>query len=147
VTSTDERDARVRALSSDGWSVRRIARETGLSKSQVHRVLTAAEEFDPWDDEDDELALFDGEDQPEPVPPFTYVGTQRVQCDQGRGEEPLWVDEERFVDGNARSVSRLDFYRWCQYRENDDGDYETADAVRADMERQIAEYEEREIRA
>src|ERR1700730_6684664 len=40
--STEERDARIRYLSRQGWSVRQIAREENLSKSQVHRVLISS---------------------------------------------------------------------------------------------------------
>lgn len=32
--------ARIHGWRTDGWSVRRIAKESGLSKSQVHRVLS-----------------------------------------------------------------------------------------------------------
>ena len=49
--STDER-ARIRALASEGLSLRAIARKLGLSKSAVHRVLMAPDPEDPPDYED-----------------------------------------------------------------------------------------------
>ena len=45
------------------------------------------------------------------MPPFTFVGFERVSLDQGRGEDPLWSDQERFVDGSGRNVSTLDIWR------------------------------------
>lgn len=114
MTSTNGRDSHIRQLSADGWSVRRIARELDLSKSQVHRVLMAGPDDDgdpdPWED----------------------------------GDGEYWADVDRIVDGNGQPVSWLDFRRWCWYRRDDDEDPERAARVEADMTRQIAEYEARE---
>jgi hypothetical protein len=119
--SADERDASIRELSSQGLPVRAIARELGVSKSTVGRVLVAEPEpadtdTDPWTDEPDAdtLALFDADDQrePEPVPPFVFVGMdERVPVSlPGCDEAPL-MNNPRFVDAGGRSVSVLDIYR------------------------------------
>lgn len=39
-TPDSEQAARIAALKSSGWSIRKIAREVKVSKSQVHRALS-----------------------------------------------------------------------------------------------------------
>jgi hypothetical protein len=76
-------------MASEGLSVRAIARELGLSKSAVHRVLMAPDpedppdyedpdddgDEDPWDDTGPEpLGLCDTDEERWPAEPFTFVG-------------------------------------------------------------------------
>ena len=141
------------ALAAEGFSDRQIAGEVGLSRTAVRKrraKLPAAEEPDtdpdPWNDGDDEddLALFDFDDDDPYVEPFTFCGYERVWLERARGEGGRWDTEPRYLDGNGRSLGTLDFWRWCTYREGDYGDYGRAERVRADMARQIEEYEARE---
>jgi hypothetical protein len=135
-------DAQIRRLSAAGWPIRRIAREVGLSRSRVHEVLSAPQtgdgDPDPWDEGDEaELALDDDTDDPY-TEPFTFVGSERTWFTRGQGNGGYWADVERIVNGNGRSVSRLDFWR-----SNDHDDRERVDAVAADMAAQIEAYERR----
>src|SRR5271166_815215 len=146
----EDRDELIARLHAEGWPVRAIACEVGVSKSRVQQILSerqADEDDDDEEDDDltaDELAPLDGgeeDDDYPPPPPYTHVGRERVWCAGAKGEGGRWTEQDRWVDGNGRSCSELDVYRWCVYRANDDGDYEGAARVRADMGRQIAEYE------
>jgi hypothetical protein len=153
----DDTDRRICALAAEGFSDRRIAREVELSRMAVrkrrakqrtcqHRAPQAPVydgDDDPWDGPEGQLAL-DAEDDDDPyVEPFAFVGRERVWCERGKGEGGYWADEERFVDGNGRSLGRLDFWRWCTYRANDHDDRAGADRVAADMAAQIEAYERR----
>lgn len=106
----------VHRLRREGLSIRQIAARLGLSRTKVHRWLTRPLEFDSGDD---------GEVYP-PPPPWTFVGYEG--------------DEERWIDRHGRSVDALARYRWRAYQQNDFDDYETVEAVDADMDRQRAEW-------
>jgi hypothetical protein len=132
MTSTDAQDARVWALSADGWSVRGIARETGLSKSQVHRVLSAnAEEFDSWEADDESAALSEASEDYVATPPFTFVGLESELVTLPGDDTARQLDMERFLDANGRSCSMLDIYR------ADFGDGSEDSGYLADAQRQI----------
>jgi hypothetical protein len=156
--STDER-ARIRALASEGLSVRAIAREVGLSKSAVHRVLMAPDpedppdydedlddgDEDPWEDE----ALFDTAEERWPAEPLTFVGREREWFSLGKGNGGYWGDMERWVDGDGHSVgdeyesAEMALYRYRAHVANELDGYERADALAADWQRQRDEYDAR----
>jgi len=136
VSSDDDRDAYIRALRAEGWTAVEIAEEVGLSRSQVHRILVVV--GDPArerPDEDDEDAWVLGENEaelaapedPEPVPPWTYVGMDET------GPEP----EPRFIDARNRPVDSLARYRYGQHL-RELGDCEGARRLDADTGAQIA---------
>jgi len=133
MTSDDD----VHRLHREGFSIRAIADRLGLSRMKVHRTLTADL---PEDDDEDEPALFD----PEPVlaEPFTFCGAETVLITD-RLDDPRAATEERWLDGNRRSCSVLDIWRYYTHRAGDHGDYETGERVTADMDRQRAEWAER----
>lgn len=158
--------ARIRALASEGLSVRAIARELGLSKSAVHRVLMAPNpqdppdyedadddgDEDPWDDDadpEDALSLYDDAEERWPVEPFTFVGRERQWFSRGRGNGGYWADMERWVDGDGHSVgseheaAEMALFRYRMYVANELEDRERADALAVDWQRQIDEYDER----
>jgi hypothetical protein len=152
--STEGRDAAIRELSRQGRSVRQIARELGVSKSQVHRVLIASPlstvvgaddtDPDPWTDttNGDALALFDTAEERWPAEPFTLVGTERQWFTRGPGNGGYWADRERWVDGDGRSVgdehesAEMALYRYRNHVAEEPGDYERADALASDWQRQ-----------
>jgi hypothetical protein len=115
----DDTDRQIRALVAEGFSDRQIAREVRLSRTAVRKrrakLPAIADDTDPdWSDDDldaGELALLDAEPVPEPVPPFRFVGFERVCLPGRKGDEPTWTDETRFIDATGRSVSELDIYR------------------------------------
>jgi hypothetical protein len=118
MTSDDD----VHRLRREGFSIRAIADRLGLSRMK------------------DEPALFD----PERVlaEPFTFCGVDTVLIIDRR-DDPRAATEERWLDGNGRSCSVLDIWRYYTHRAGDHGDYETGERVRADMERQRAAWGER----
>ncbi|MGO9383017.1 MAG: helix-turn-helix domain-containing protein [Mycobacterium sp.] len=139
-SADDDRGEYIRQLRAAGWSVPEIGEDLGLSRSQVYRILAVvgdpAREPDDNDEDDWDIdgaeAEFDATGDEDPhVLPFTHVG-----------EDP--PGSPRYLDGNGASMSSLDFYRWCTYRRNDDGDWQLAADVEADMARQITEYAARE---
>jgi Helix-turn-helix domain len=165
--STDER-ARIRAMASEGLSVRAIARELGLSKSAVHRVLMAPDpedppdyedpdddgDEDPWDDTGPEpLGLCDTDEERWPAEPFTFVGYERQWFSRGKGNGGYWGDMERWVDGDGHSIGsehescEMALYRYEMHVANELGDYERAHALARDWQRQRDEYDERARRA
>jgi hypothetical protein len=135
MTSADD----VHRLHGEGLSIRAIANRLGLSRMKVHRTLTDSRKgtADDWgDDEDGGLALVSADADYPPPPPYTYVGTELVAL-ESRDMDSQLVEEDRWLDGNGHSCSMLDIYRWCAYREGDDGDYAGAARVRADVQRQL----------
>jgi hypothetical protein len=143
--------------------VRAIARELGLSKSAVHRVLLAEPEPEPDDDEDpdddgdgpweddgpDPLALFDTDEERWPVPPLTFVGYERQWFSRGKGNGGYWGDMERWLDANGDRVGSeyesagMALYRLANHYRHDLDDHEGADALERDWQRQRDEYEQR----
>jgi hypothetical protein len=133
-------DALVRELYGQGESIRQIAKRTEFSRPKVDRILArSARPFgdlpEPDDDDGDELdgiedmlALWDDDDRAV-VPPLFYVGTERH-----RGQvHARWVD-------TVGPVNDLQIYRHITHLandRNDDGDRAAADAIRADMDRQL----------
>jgi helix-turn-helix protein len=159
--STDER-ARIRALASEGLSVRAIGRELGLSKSAVHRVLMAPDPQDPPDYEDPDYdgdedpwepgeneteALFDTDEERWPVEPLTFVGYERQWFSRGKGNGGYWGDLERWMDAEGRHIpgdeptsAELELWRYANHVACELGDRERADALEADWQRQRDEY-------
>ena len=158
----EERDAAIRRLSREGRSVRGIARELGVSKSQVHRVLIASPlstvvggpeeddedtDEDPWELGENGLPL-DTEEERWPPEPFTFVGRERRWLPGVRGEEGRWTTVDRWVDGNGCSLgdtAPLTFYRYEQYLRHELDDPKHAERVVADVARQIAAWERRGV--
>jgi Homeodomain-like domain len=109
----------VHRLRREGLSIRAIADRLGLSRSKVHRTLSA-------EPDEDGLAL-DADDGYRPQPPFTFVGLSGpTPCRGG----------ERYVDGNARSFNPLDLYRWAHHGPDS---YRQYREYVTDLDRQIAE--------
>jgi hypothetical protein len=133
MTSDDD----VHRLRREGFSIRAIADRLGLSRMKVHRTLTADL---PENDDEDEPALFD----PELVlaEPFTFCGVETALITDRRDDSRA-ATEERWLDGNGRSCSVLDIWRYCTHRAGDHGDYETGERVTADMDCQRAAWAER----
>ena len=126
-------------LRDEGWSIRAIADELGLSKSTVHRIILAVAEDDDGDALDDDLdereRALDAADDGEAVPPFQFVGRELVILEwPGCDPEPAW--EDRFVDATGRSVSTLDIYR-ARMGLEEAGQYAESAAISADLARQI----------
>jgi hypothetical protein len=134
MTSDDD----VHRLRCEGFSIRAIADQLGLSRMKVHRTLTA--QADELDDYDEPAALF--EPEPELAEPFTFCGVETVLITE-RHNDPRAAFEERWLDGSGRSCSVLDIWRYCTHRAGDHADYETGERVRADMDRQRAAWAER----
>ena len=131
---TSLRDMRVRELHQAGHSIRAVARQVGLSRSQVHRIISNPApdmspiaylgpedddgDGDPWTDDDDGLPLADdGTDQREPseylTPPFDFAGLVDVpdnmptrRRDRKIHQAPQWTD------AHGLPVSQLDLWRW-----------------------------------
>jgi hypothetical protein len=154
MTSGDD----VHRLRGEGWSIRGIAAALGLSRMKVHRLLTedtypeddTNTDADPWDDDDDEaLSLYDEAEDRWPVEPFTYVGTERQYFERGKGMGGYWADCERWVDGDGHSIggehesAEMALFRYRGHVANELGEYERADALQADWQRQRDEYEAR----
>jgi hypothetical protein len=111
----------VHRLRGEGLSVRAIAARLGLTKTKVHRWLTAGPEFDG---DGDGLALLDG-DEVNLTPPFEFVGLD----DDG---SPRWVDSRGVY------ADPLNLYRYCTHRANEHEDgWEWHRQNRADMDRQL----------
>jgi hypothetical protein len=130
VTSDNGRDPHIVYLHGQGRSIRSIAREVGLSRSQVHRILAA-----DADDDDARLALMDVDDadpdDPEGDrvdPPLVFVGIDFEGFPRG---------VERVLDAAGRHVDGLRLYRWRQHHDGDGHDAEL-EAAEADLARQIA---------
>jgi hypothetical protein len=163
--TTDERDELIWELSRAGLTVREIAdgltrRGCPVSKSTVHRVLSAVPSDDDDDDEaDDEAELFeleldelyDDADEHWPTEPFRFVGYERQCFRRGRGAGSYVADCERWVDGDGRSIGIVDEYghgeaaemalwRYRQHVANELGEYERADALADDWQRQREAY-------
>jgi hypothetical protein len=139
----DNRDAEIRRLHAAHWSIRALAKRFGLSPSRVQQITAAADDTDPdpWTD-DDEAALVElpADDDYPPPPPWTFVGYEPVILKSPDCDVPRLTEEERWVDANGRSVDALAHYRWLMYQANDYDDPEGAERVRADMDRQRAEW-------
>jgi len=98
------REALIMALHLQGYSVRSIAREVGLSRSRVHQIITAqtAKARDVSEAEE-RLSMLDAETDDGLVPPFRFVGLEPPQG--GRSAQ------ERFVDGNGKPCNVLGIWR------------------------------------
>jgi hypothetical protein len=142
VSSDDAgRDSYIRHLyRSEKWTIRAIARQVGLSRSKVHRIVSsgpavgwvdpmAAPDPDEYagngdcfdDDDSDEFGMFD--EGPPLQPPIRYVGPSRPHGPERR-IEPLWVDR------TGALVNELQIYRH-QAQLPDDTEFD------ADMARQL----------
>src|SRR6185437_10308554 len=105
-----DRDEQIAAMHADGWSIRAIAREVGLSRSRVHQIIDAvadaAADYDGETDEEIEtvLALMDATevDEDELQGPFRYLGTDATG--------------DRFADVNGTSCNLLNIYRLAHQR-------------------------------
>ena len=124
--------------------MRAIARELGLSKSAVHRVLMAEPEpepaaqfvddgdVDPWSDPEIDPGLFDTEEERWPAEPFTFVGYEREWFSRGKGNGGYWGDMERWVDGDGHSIGsehescEMALYRYEMHVAHELGDREHA---------------------
>ena len=136
VTSSDERDEYIRELYAGGWSAIEIGLETGLSRSQVHRVVAAGPP-PPTDDDDFDaevvrLAAMDSVDDDGVVRDWPVTCTGIVV---GVGAAAC---EIRWLDARGRPRSELHVYRGLQELDNA-GRYDEADVQRADIDRQIAD--------
>jgi hypothetical protein len=97
----------------------------------------------PEERDDDEVSLAVLVADPfEPTPPFTFCGTETVLVVVGKGDEPSTQESGRWLDANGRSCTVLDLWRWVTHRDGE-GDYDAADRVRADIERERAAWAER----
>jgi lambda repressor-like predicted transcriptional regulator len=92
------RDALVMALHVQGYSIRAISREVGLSRSRVHQIIAASTA-----EAEERLAELDAEDSDELVPPFRFVGMDPPEG----GRRAV----ERFVDGNGIPCNVLGIWR------------------------------------
>jgi hypothetical protein len=105
-----DRDEQIMGMHAEGWSIRAIAREVGLSRSRVHQIIeanadVAAADYDNETDETDTmLALLDAAevDEDELQGPFRYLGTDATG--------------DRFVDANGTSCTLLNIYRVAHHR-------------------------------
>jgi hypothetical protein len=119
-------------LRRQGFLIRAIADRLGLSRSSVHRRLAAAA---------NDLADDDGggrfEDPYQPIP-RTRSAVSRRWSSPDRHDDPRTGQAERYLDAKGVPCTVLDIWRWCTYAEAEREDYAGADAVRDDIERQIA---------
>jgi Helix-turn-helix domain of resolvase len=166
--STEGRDRLIWHLSTaEGQSVRMIARQVGLSRSQVHRVLSAGPppdgpvdfpdddddtDPDPWDaDADPEaaLSLYDPAEERWPVPPLLYVGTERQWFSMGKGNGGYWAELERWLDANGDRVgsdfesAEMALWRLANHYRHDLDDHEGAEALQRDWQAQRDAYDAR----
>jgi hypothetical protein len=156
----------IAVLRRDGHSIRAIAQRVGLSKSRVHEIVTAQTNGvveddlddgaeDPWSDEDWHDDNAGGEWDPMddlPPRPWTYHGTERVELDMGRGEQPKLSRVEVWTDANGERVNfELEAYRLRTYLgvrgNHDDASSEAVRSFDADCQRQRDEYAARAGRA
>jgi len=137
VTTAAVRASLIWHLSESGASLRRIAGEVGLSKSQVQRVLAGPRPEDL--DEDDELDFVGDEaihmdDSGDTLTlPLAYCGEERYVTEVG---EVKWSG--RYLDGAGLSFNELRLYRWRQRAERV-GWTAAERAANDDLRRQIAE--------
>jgi hypothetical protein len=143
VTSTDERDARIRTEYYAGTSAIELGVEYGLSRSQIHRIVAAGPPVNGYSDDDlDDEDVF-GVDDYEPVPPFVFVGLATPEDHKGNplgdGNGRVFGPGPRAIDGRGVSVSNpeLEIWRWCTHAEAE-GDFDAAERVRADWPGQLA---------
>lgn len=120
-----------------GLSVRAIARLVGLSRSQVHRIISnPAPDMSPIaylngdedDDDDDGLPLADDVVDPHEylVPPFDFAGlVELVDTFPTRRHDNKIRLAPQWTDANGREVGEMDWWSWCQHRLYDivPGDY------------------------
>jgi hypothetical protein len=78
----DKRDERIRALQRDGYSIRAMARELGLSRSRVQQILAdPTADYDDADDADGRQYALLGVEDFEPQPPFRFIGMDEPDDD------------------------------------------------------------------
>ena len=106
-----------------------IADALGMSKSTVHRMLSASADDDEDDDTDELAALLDAEPGYEAKPPFEFVGMAEVALESPGWHVPQVAEEERFLDSAGRSCSMFDIYR-ADFADGSEGSGLMADAVR-----------------
>ena len=126
------RDMRVWELHQAGLSVRAVARQVGLSRSQVHRIISNPapdmspiaylngdqdDDDDPWTDDDEVPLALLADDAIRPhevlVPPFAFAGLMEVpdnfptrRHDNKIRQAPQWRD------ANGQAVSEVDLWRY-----------------------------------
>jgi hypothetical protein len=98
------REGLIMALHLQGYSVRQIGQEVGLSRSRVHQIIAAAHQARDVSEAEDRLSVLDAETDAEGlVPPFVFVGMDPPQG----GRRAV----ERFVEGNGKPCNMLGIWR------------------------------------
>jgi hypothetical protein len=129
VTSSDERDRRVRRLYRSGVPAVLIGVEVGLSRSQVHRIVAAGDDADDVDDDltAEELStLAAAEAEPDPVPPLRYCGMRAGLTDGRVSHDPV------VVDATGREIDPLTLWRF-KYTLGEAGDFEGKHRLDAEL--------------
>ena len=129
---TSLRDMRVWELHQAGHSIRAVARQVGLSRSQVHRIISdPAPDMSPIaylgpEDDDDELPLAllahaatEREPSEALTPPFDFEGLVNVpdSMPTRRRDNKIRLSPQ-WRDAHGHPLDELDLYRWGQWLHN-----------------------------
>ena len=116
--SADERRRQIWHLyAAEGWKPRKIAREVGLSRSQVYRIIAEGPPEPPDDDglEDDLRAMMAADAAANPIPvmagPFVFTGMALTDADIPGVDPGRAVLVEQFLSADGEPATMLDVWR------------------------------------